>query len=299
MTERLADIGARIEGVRQLGAVVNAMRGIAAARVQQARGQLVAVDHYAATIAAAIGRAAGLVPSIDTGTVGRSSRPAIVIFCAEQGFAGAFSERVLDAAGADLATAELFLIGTRGGAIAAERGVVADWTSAMPSHSAGVPKLADRIAEALYARIASGAIDRLEAIFTEGHRGRGAHVERIRMFPLDLTLFPRPMDGNKPLLNLAPEVLLSELIADYLHARLCNAALHAFAAENEARMEAMEAARHQIEQQLGSLQSTQRQVRQEEITAEIIELAAGETASQPARSRTKEQQFGGSMVSPL
>src|ERR1019366_9560396 len=85
----------------------------------------------------------------------RSGRAAIVIFCAEQGFAGAFSERVLDAAGADLATAELFLIGTRGGAIAAERGVVADWTSAMPSHSAGVPKLADRIAEALYARIAS------------------------------------------------------------------------------------------------------------------------------------------------
>lgn len=29
MTERLADISARIEGVRQLGAVVNAMKGIA------------------------------------------------------------------------------------------------------------------------------------------------------------------------------------------------------------------------------------------------------------------------------
>ena len=39
MTERLADIGARIGGIRQLGAVVNAMRGIAAARAQQARSQ--------------------------------------------------------------------------------------------------------------------------------------------------------------------------------------------------------------------------------------------------------------------
>ena len=62
MTERLADIGARIDGIRQLGAVVNAMRGIAAARAQQARSQLVAVDGYAATIAAAIGRALALVP---------------------------------------------------------------------------------------------------------------------------------------------------------------------------------------------------------------------------------------------
>jgi F-type H+-transporting ATPase subunit gamma len=283
VTERLADIGARIAGVRQLGAVVNAMRGIAAARVQQARGQLVAVDHYAATIAAAIGRAVALVPATRPETARRSSRPALVLFCAEQGFAGAFSERVLDAAGADLATAELFLIGTRGSAVAAERGVVADWKSAMPSYSAGVPKLADRIAEALYARIATGAIDRLDAVFTQGHLGRGAHVERSRLFPLDMTRFPRPVDGNAPLRNLAPGVLLSELTAEYLHAQLCNAALHSFAAENEARMEAMEAARHQIERQLASLRATQRHVRQEEITSEIIELAAGETASRSAR----------------
>src|SRR5579864_8288810 len=107
MTERLADIAARIEGVRQLGAVVNAMRGIAASRVQQARGQLVAVDHYAATIAAAIARAVTLLPPAVTPAMPQSRRPAIVLFCAEQGFAGAFTERVLDAAGADLATAEL------------------------------------------------------------------------------------------------------------------------------------------------------------------------------------------------
>jgi len=44
MTERLADISARIDGIRQLKAVVSAMRGIAAARAQQARSQLIAVD---------------------------------------------------------------------------------------------------------------------------------------------------------------------------------------------------------------------------------------------------------------
>ena len=58
------------------------------------------------------------------------------------------------------------------------------------------------------------------------------------------------------------------------------AALHAFAAENEARMEAMASARNEIERTLSALQSTRRLVRQEEITDEIIELAAGETASQ-------------------
>lgn len=282
MTERLADITARIEGIRQLGAVVNAMRGIAAARAQQARTQLTAVDGYALTIAAAIGRVVSLFPLNRRHGALTSTRSALVLFCAEQGFAGAFSERVLDAAGGDLATSELFLVGTRGATAAAERHVVAGWKSAMPSHSLGIPKLADGIAEALYARIATGEIDALDAIFTQWQPGQGVHIERCRLFSLDMTAFPRPITSDAPLLNLAPDIVLRDLTADYMHAQLCHAALHAFAAENEARMEAMASARRQIERQLSSLQATQRTVRQEEITAEIIELAAGETATHSA-----------------
>jgi F-type H+-transporting ATPase subunit gamma len=166
VTERLADISAHINGIRQLGTVVNAMRGIAAARAQQARSQLVAVDGYAATIAFAIGRALALAPSPRPEGTRTASRRAIVLFCAEQGFAGTFSERLMDEVAGDLAGAELFLIGTRGGTVAQERGIVPRWTSALPAHSPGIPKLADRILEALYARIATGGIDRLDAVFS-------------------------------------------------------------------------------------------------------------------------------------
>jgi F-type H+-transporting ATPase subunit gamma len=279
MTGRLSDISARVDGIRQLGAVVNAMRGIAAARAQQARSQLVAVESYSATIALAIGRTLPQVPAARSDTAGRSTRPAVVLFCAEQGFAGAFSERLLDAVRADLSDSELFLVGTRGRAVAAEKGVVPAWNSPMPSSSLGIPKLADRISEALYARIATGEIDRLDAVFSEWQPGHGIRIERCRLFPLDMSGFPRPKDANTPLLNLPSETLLIELTADYVHAQLCKTALHAFAAENEARMEAMASARSQIERQLSALQGTQRTVRQEEITAEIIELVAGETAS--------------------
>lgn len=281
MTERLSDLTARIDGVRQLGAVVNAMRGIAAARAQQARTQLTAVDGYAATIALAIGRAISLMSSPAFNRVRPSARPALVLFCAEQGFAGAFSERVLDLVRPDLATSDLFLIGTRGATAATERGIVAVWWTSMPSHSLGVPKLADHIAEALYARMATGEIDRLEVVFSLWEPSHGAHIERRRLLPLDVMAFPRPASRDAPLVNLAPETLLRGLTADYIHALLCNAALHAFAAENESRVEAMASARHQIERELSELQATQRRVRQEEITAEIIELAAGETASRP------------------
>lgn len=278
MTERLADISARIAGIRQLGAVVNAMRGVAAARAQQARAQTAAVESYRAIVAAAIGRALALVPTGD-GASRRGGRRALVVFCAEQGFAGAFSERVLDAVDGDLGGAEIFLIGTRGASAARERGLAARWTSAMPSQSAGAPKLADHIAEALYARIAAGEIDALDAAFVRWRPGQGAQVERRRLFPLAAEAFPRPDAAASPLLDLAPDILLGELTADYLHAELCDAALHAFAAENEARMETMAAARRQIDRQLSDLQASERRVRQEEITSEILELAAGEAAS--------------------
>lgn len=281
MTERLADVTARIAGIQQLGAVVNAMRGIAAARVQQAAGQLAAVDRYAAVIAAAIGQALALAPAAPPGTARKPAHPALVLFCAEQGFAGPFSGRVLDAAGDDLGASELFLVGTRGRTALAERGMEAGWHGAMPSHSSGVPKLADRVAQALYKRIAQGRIDHLDVVFSQWQRGRGIRVERQRLFPFDFAAFPHPEAADAPLLNLPPAALLRDLTADYMHAQLCKAALHAFAAENQARMEAMAAARSGIERQLSSLQAKQRQVRQEEITAEIIELAAGETASRP------------------
>ncbi len=279
MTERLADISARIDGIRQLGTVVNAMRGIAAARAQQARSQLLAVDSYAATIAAAIGRTLALASPPRPLGAHKAARSALVLFCAEQGFAGAFSERVFDAAGADLATPDLFLIGSRGAALAIERGVAVAWKGAMPSHAAGMPKLADRITEALYAKIATQGIDRLDAVFSQWRPGSSVRIERRRLFPVDMSAFPQPSDASAPLLNLSAETVLSGLTADYMHAQLCNVALHAFAAENEARMEAMAAAHNQIERQLAALQATQRVVRQEEITAEIIELAAGETAA--------------------
>ncbi len=279
MTERLADISARIGGIRQLGAVVNAMRGIAAARAQQARAQTEAVESYAATIATAIGRALALLPVGDV--VPRvGARRSLVVFCAEQGFAGAFSEHVLDAVAGEAEAAQLFLVGTRGVSVAQERGVVAAWTGSMPSQSIGAPKLADQIAEALYPRIANGEVEALDVVFTRWRPGEGPVVERRRLFPLDIDAFRRPAGVNAPLLDLSPATLLSALTADYLHAQLCDAALHAFAAENEARMEAMAAARRQIDRQLAELQATERQVRQEEITSEILELAAGEAASQ-------------------
>ena len=56
--------------------------------------------------------------------------------------------------------------------------------------------------------------------------------------------------------------------------------MHAFEAENEACMMAMASAKSNIGTKLTALSQRERQLRQEEITTEIVELAAGAEASQ-------------------
>ncbi len=275
MTERLADISARVEGIRQLGSVVNAMKGIAAARAHVARSQVKAVDSYAATLAAAMSRVLGPHETQKDDTT--HGPTGLLVFCAEQGFVGAFSERVLDSIHAD---GPLFLIGTRGLSIAASRDIAPAWHAALPSHTPGIPKLADSITTAIYDAVARGDVKRLDVVHTSWSSGRPS-VERQRLFPLDLAVLP-PAKGAAVLTQLPVESLIDSLGQDYFHALVTRAALHAFAAENEARMQAMTAAGSQIGRELESFEAKLRRVRQEAITAEIIELGTGAVAARQA-----------------
>jgi F-type H+-transporting ATPase subunit gamma len=286
MAERLADVVAQIQNVRQLESVVTAMRGIAASRAQQGRSLLTGIGAYTRVISAAIGQALSLIPS-DGPAPARSShgRRGLIVFCAEQGFAGAFSERILDAVNSDLAGAAIFLIGTRGTAVAAERGVQPAWTAPMATSAGAIPSLANRIADALYERVASGSITEVDVAFSHARAGSGIQIDRHSLLPIDLARFPRAVRNHPPLTTLAPSALLERLAAEYVYAQLCEAALHAFAAENEARMMAMAAARTNIESKLGGLSQREHQLRQEEITTEIVELAAGAEALMPGHRR--------------
>ncbi len=280
MSERPDEIAARIAGVQKLGSVVGAMRGIAAARARQAGTQLAAVDTYAATIRDALRRVLTLLP----GPLPQRDPPrrVLVAFVAEQGFAGAFSERVLDRIGDP--PDRLVLVGTRGGSVAASRGLLPWHQVSMPSHLPAIPRLADGLAGKLLEGLDDGRSIEVEALFTVS-QPVGFSVERRRIFPTDL---PEASDNiPPPLVNLPPVMLLSELMAEALHADLCRAALHAAAAENTARMLAMAAAQGQIDERLAALQARQRSIRQETITAEIVELASGEAAFRETLARRK------------
>jgi F-type H+-transporting ATPase subunit gamma len=273
VTDRPEEIARRIRAVHQLDSVIGAMRSIAASRAQQCRGRLAGIIAYAETIAEAIGQALLLLP--DDGARGNdATRRALIVFGAEQGFAGAFSERVLDAAG-DLSGCELFVIGTRCARIAAERGRTIAWRDAMAPHVDGVTTLVIRLAEALYDRITTWRRPRVEVIFPVWSAGAGIGVERRSLLPLDPSRFVAEPHRVPPLITLPAPLLLARLAEEYVYAELCEAAMRSFAAENEARVVTMVRAKGNIEKMLDGLRARERQVRQEAITDEVVELAGG------------------------
>ncbi|MFN4130458.1 MAG: F0F1 ATP synthase subunit gamma [Paracoccaceae bacterium] len=263
------DLSARIDGIRQLGNVVRAMTGIAGARARTARAQIKAVEVYAATLDAALSQ--GLA-GVQSEGANLTARPALVVFCAEQGFVGGFSERVLDAVGENPSDTDLFVIGNRGVAIAAARGIHPVWSASMPSRSASLPKFADQVLAAVLAKGDLRAISVVHSIW----KRRQVVVDRSALFPLPPTTHAAP--GVAPLTNLPAAELAAALGLDRLHAAMTRAALLAFIAENEARMAAMSAASRQIEDELSVLEALARRERQEAITAEIIEIASGAMA---------------------
>lgn len=279
MSERLADVGRRIATVRQLGAVVNAMRGIAGARAQQSRAMLPAIRAYADVAAGAIAQAQRLAPASRRDSAApRPDRPVLILFGAEQGFAGAYPEEALKAAHDEFARASVFVVGSRTAALARERGLTVHWETALPSRAAAIPDTATAIVDALYGHLGSQGATVVSMMYFAWVPGRRAGVVRDRLLPVDPAAVPPARSGEPPLTNLAPADLIERLGEEYIFALVCAAAAEAFAAENEARMATMAAAKTNIDGKLAGLEVEERLTRQEEITAEVVELAAGARA---------------------
>ncbi|WP_137958878.1 F0F1 ATP synthase subunit gamma [Burkholderia sp. 4M9327F10] len=280
MSGKLTEIETRSATARQLDAVIGAMRGIAAARSREAQRRLPGIRSAASTVGAAIG-AALIHASGEPARVLNHGARIVIALCAEQGFVGSFNEQILDHARTCLTTAqsELLLAGTRGEIVANERRLPFAWSAPAASHADDVPALASRITDALYTRLGDRGVTHVSVV--HAMPGIAAHSEIVErsLIPFDYSRFHVARRTQPPLLTLPPDRLLAGLVEAYVYVELCEALMLSFAAENEARMRAMLAARNNVKETLAELTQHYRQVRQDEITADIVELAAGAGAS--------------------
>jgi F-type H+-transporting ATPase subunit gamma len=289
---QLSAIRLRIASLTELTDVVGAMRALAGMRLQEAQQALPGIRRYAGSVAAALASALPLLPEGDA--VSREARRAqgarAVILCtAEHGFVGGFNERMLEAAHRLTIAPQpapedrFYVLGSRGAALALERGWRLSWRQSAATRLAGTPASVGQLTSELYAGLARGDFVRIDCLFARYRQGGVPAVECSTLLPLDTAALAAaaaiPAALPEPLHHLAPRQLLEGLAAEYLFARLTEAAVESLASENAARLTAMEAARDNVSHRLGELQRTAQQARQEEITTELLDLIVGVEAS--------------------
>jgi F-type H+-transporting ATPase subunit gamma len=276
---RLAEIQAHIGSMGELLDVVGAMRSLAGMRMQEAQRALPGIRRYADTMAAAIADTLLFVEEPAPPHPAARDRLGLVLCTAEHGFVGSFNEHLIDAAAAALKPGDrLFVLGSRGAAIAEERRRPADWMQPMPSRCAAAPETVHNLSAEIYRRLAEGEIARVEVMFARPGTHGTPTIERHLLLPLDLTTLKPRQAGQAPLHNLDPVTLQEKLIAEYVFALLTEAAVESIASENAARFAAMESAHDGVSKKLESLRHDERQARQSEITTELLDLVTGAEA---------------------
>ena len=280
---RLAEIQGHIASMDELRDIVGAMRSLAGMRVQEAQRALPGIRRYADSIAAGIGAALLLMPEpLPQGGARRGQR-ALILCASEHGFVGGFNERLLEAAQATLRPNDrLFVLGSRGAALALERGWKVTWTSPQATRVGGAPDAIDRLAGELYGRIVHGEVSRIDVMFGRYGQGTPPEITERLLLPLDTGSLAAAQPRQPPLHNLVPRRLLERLMAEYVFALLTAAAVESIASENAARFTAMEAAHDNVTRKLTELRQGARQARQAEITAELLDLMTGAEAMRSA-----------------
>ena len=295
---RLADIERRLENLKELSRIVSAMRSIASMRVQEAGVALASVREYGAQLAEALRDALAIAstrnssrePPEAVGPLARRALPeaggvrgrhrVLVLCMSERGFVGAFNERLMTSAEADLNPSDtLLILGLRGAALAEERGHPPAWSASMATRLASVPETVRSLQQRLYTLIANGEVTRVEVIFARYRRGGATEIARRQLFPLAPPAIRAP-DGSAqpPLHNLPAAQLIERLTTEYLLAQLLEAAIESLAAESEARFTAMQSANDNVARKLESARLEASRARQEEVTAELLDLIVGTRA---------------------
>ncbi|WP_425417264.1 F0F1 ATP synthase subunit gamma [Oricola indica] len=273
----IEDIKDRIGNIGQIEGVIVAMRAMAAAHAQEARRHLQAIREHEETVARSMAEALSLVPEMaSTKERGESEQTHLrIVVGAAQGFSGQHNERIVTGAleqNDEPEDRQYLLIGQRCISEFAERGIRPVWSANMVAHAAEVPALASRIVDALFVPLERGEVHSVSIVYADPASTEMALTIR-RLMPFDFGRITAPRRPSPPITLIPAPRLLEQLVEEYVFTEVCEALMLGFAAENDARMNAMTRARSNVKEIAQDLQRKFHQVRQEETTTEIIELS--------------------------
>jgi F-type H+-transporting ATPase subunit gamma len=280
----LIDIRRRIRSVKNTQQITRAMKMVASARLRRAQDRVINARPYARManeLLRDVVAAAGpeLVEKLPLLAVRPEQRVQLVLVTADRGLAGAFNANLIKAALQFLAErpgqeVSLELVGRKGRDFFIKRPVRISGETTGISQSAGQTE-AEHLGGKLIERFTAGEADAVYLIYNEFKSVLSQRVTVKRILPIEM---PQAASPREYIFEQPPMQLLEKLLPEFIVLQVLESFLESAAAEQAARMTAMDAATTNAGEVIQKLTLYMNRVRQASITREIIEVVSGASA---------------------
>jgi F-type H+-transporting ATPase subunit gamma len=283
--ETLQEIKRKIKGTGDLHSVVRTMKSLAAVNIRQYEQAMRSLDDYRRSIELGLRAAMRRRPLLPRAQPPQQT--VVLIFGSDQGMVGRFNEAIIDYAEATMhdnglvaATRVCWVAGAKAAGSAEDRFGPLAQQFALPASSHQVtPAVHDVLLRFDDCRRQQDET-RLLICYNKPKAGASYHQYRATLYPPDQqwlqAIGGQSWPGRSlPLHTIPAQRLLPALIREYLFISLFEAFAGSLAAENAARLAAMQQAEKKIEEMTETLTARYHNLRQTSITEELLDVISG------------------------
>lgn len=294
--ESLRDIRNRINSVQKTMKITNAMYLMASSKLKKARKALEETEPYFESLQRSISKIIQHTDlsnerffASDREIPQEQIRQGYIIITSDRGLAGAYNHNVCRMAEEELKKYPydvLFCIGQSGHNYFNRHPELAFRIDEEYCFSAGTPSLwrARDLADHIIELFLSGELDAVHVIYTKMQNALVTTTEMIQLLPLHGDLFPsnKVVETEKYIEDFdpSPSAVLRKVIPNYVKGILYGTMVESYAAEQNARMAAMDSATENAKEIVSNLSLEYNRIRQAAITTEITEVVSGAAAQE-------------------
>ena len=290
------EIQSRMKSIKDTMKITNAMYLMASSKLKKARKALEETEPYFESLQRAISKIIQHTDlsnerffATDKEIPQDQIRQGYIIITSDRGLAGAYNHNVCRMAEEELKKYPydvLFCIGQSGHSYFNRHPELSFRMDEEYCFSAGTPSLwrARDLADHIIELFLSGELDAVHVIYTKMQNALVTTTEMIQLLPLHGDLFPsnKVVETEKYIEDFdpSPSAVLRKVIPNYVKGILYGTMVESYAAEQNARMAAMDSATENAKEIVSNLSLEYNRIRQAAITTEITEVVSGAAAQE-------------------
>ncbi|MFZ5907035.1 MAG: F0F1 ATP synthase subunit gamma [Nitrospirota bacterium] len=278
----------KIQGAEDMHGIVKTMKTLAMVNIRNYQKAVESISEYYHTIELGFTAVLKQVQiEISRNVTGDSGKTVVVIFGSDQGLCGGFNDRIVEYAMQEMYESNIskkqkivLCVGQRSGMLLALQAHPIEDIFKIPSSLTGITPVVQQMLLKLDSLRSEQKIERI-IMFHNALTSNVSYSPRtVNLLPLDeewyLEMKKRKWKSHiLPTFSMDSHKLMSALIRQYVFVSLYRGFIESMASENAGRLASMQAAERNIEEKMIELQTSFRNLRQDSITSETLDIVSG------------------------